>query len=49
MYTKIYLPYTVGVNTIYSEDTLRKASVSANWLKEYNLTFTYGNSERITF
>jgi hypothetical protein len=44
MYTKIYLPYTVGVNTIYSKETVLKVSVSANSQKEYNLTFTYGNS-----
>jgi hypothetical protein len=34
MYTKIYLPYMVGVNTIYSKETLLKVSVSANSQKE---------------
>ncbi len=42
IYTKIYLPYTVGLNTIYSKQDMINAQKSLSFQREYNLTFSGG-------
>jgi hypothetical protein len=42
-YTKVLIPYTAAMGTMYDMDTLRRASKSASFAKEYNLQFSYGS------
>jgi hypothetical protein len=42
-YKKVLLSWRVGQGTIYDDDTLRRASQSASFAKEYNLSFSYGS------
>ena len=45
-YKKVLLPWTVGQGTMYQDlDTLRRASQSASWAKEYSLSFSYGSGD----
>jgi len=42
IYNKIYLPYTVGLGTIFSQEDIAEAQQSASFQREYNLQFSGG-------
>lgn len=42
LYTKIYLPYTVGLNKIYTREEIEKAKQSPSFEREYNLRYNWG-------
>jgi hypothetical protein len=42
IYRKLYLPYTVGVNKIYSEKDIEEAKKSPSFEREYDLKYGYG-------
>jgi hypothetical protein len=42
LYTKLYLPYTVGVGNIYSQQDIEQAKKSPSFEREYNLKYAYG-------
>lgn len=42
IYHKVFLPYTVGLGKIYTEESIRKAKQSPSFEREYNLKYGYG-------
>jgi hypothetical protein len=42
LYKRVYLPYTKGVNKIYSEEDILKAQRSPSFEREYNLRYGFG-------
>jgi hypothetical protein len=42
LYHRIFLPYTVGMNTIYSLEEIQKAQESPSFEREYNLKYLGG-------
>jgi len=42
IYRRIYLPYTIAVNKIYTEEEMEKAKRSPSFEREYNLKYGYG-------
>jgi len=42
IYHRMYLPYTIGVNKIYTEEEIEKAKRSPSFEMEYNLQYGYG-------
>lgn len=42
IYRRIFLPYTVGVGKIYTEDDIRDAMKSRSFEREYNLQYGFG-------
>lgn len=47
LYTKILLPYTVGLGTIYDTETILQASRTASFQREYNLSFSSFGSKSV--
>jgi hypothetical protein len=50
IYKKLILPYTIGLGTIYDIETIRQASLSPSFQKEYNCNFAsaYGTGSVFT-
>jgi hypothetical protein len=42
IYKRLYLPYTLGVGKIYSQEEIDKAKRSPSFEREYNLKYGYG-------
>ncbi len=42
LYKKVYLPYTTGLDKIYSREEIQKAKRSPSFEREYNLQYGYG-------
>jgi hypothetical protein len=42
LYKKVYLPYTTGLDKIYSRDEIQKAKRSPSFEREYNLQYGWG-------
>jgi hypothetical protein len=42
IYRRLFLPYTVGMNKIYTTDEIDRAKASPSFEREYNLKYGYG-------
>lgn len=44
-YKKIYLPYLIGINKIYTQQEIEKAKKSPSFEREYNLQWGFGSGD----
>ncbi|MGH9992381.1 MAG: DEAD/DEAH box helicase family protein [Nitrososphaera sp.] len=42
IYRRLHLPYTIGLNKIYSEEEIKRAKASPSFEREYNLEYGFG-------